>query len=472
MNRRFAVAVALFVLVVVSSLGQRNERTRAEQAKLWIGTGAYHSCTLMASGQARCWGSDGNGQLGISGNNAARNTPVTLSSLGNGVEAVIAGHFHTCAILDGGHPKCWGANVAGMVGDGTLVERNAPVDVIGLTSGVIAMAAGTDHTCALTESNNVSCWGTNSSGQLGSSASSTVPVSVTGINATVKAIVAGHNHTCILTAEGAVKCWGANEFGQLGNGSNTSSNAPVNVSGLNSGIAVLSAGGYTTCALTTSGDAKCWGANEFGQLGNGSNIDSNIPINVNGLGAGVLSIAPSAWHTCGVVASGAVKCWGSNSSGELGIGTGADSNEPLDVSGLDGGVAAIATGDRHSCALLTSGKAKCWGANGAGQLGNGTHADSNVPVNVSQPQAATATATSTVMPATVTATPTSAIVWGDVNCDDQANSIDAALILQHGAALLNTLPCQEQADVNADRAINAIDASLVLQFVAGLIGEL
>ncbi|MGA9350442.1 MAG: hypothetical protein WBW48_16795, partial [Anaerolineae bacterium] len=188
--------------------------------------------------------------------------------------AIAAGYRHTCALTAGG-VKCWGYNGYGQLGDGTWTWRNTPVDVSGLTSGVTTIAAGSYHTCALTAGGGAKCWGHNNNGQLGDGTTTNrnTPVDVSGLTSGVDAIAAGSYHTCALTA-GGVKCWGLNDYGQLGDGTTTNRNTPVDVSGLTSGVAAIAAGYYHTCALTAGG-VKCWGRNNNGQLGDGTTTDRN-----------------------------------------------------------------------------------------------------------------------------------------------------------------------------------------------------
>ncbi len=244
-------------------------------------------------------------------------------------------------------------------------------------------AAGARHTCAVTDADAVKCWGDNGSGQLGDGTNTTrtTPVDVNGLGR-VKAIAAGADHTCAVTDGGAVKCWGANSQGQLGDGTRTTSSTPVDVKGLG-GVKAIAAGELHTCAVTDAGAVKCWGDNGSGQLGDGTYKTSVTPVDVSGLGGGVKAIAAGADHSCALTDGGAVKCWGYNAYGQLGDGRGAGSNTPVDVSGLGGGVKAIAAGAAHTCAVTEGGTAKCWGNNEGGQLGDGTRTDSTTPVDVS-----------------------------------------------------------------------------------------
>lgn len=360
-----------------------------------IAAGGSHTCALTTSGGVKCWGYNGFGELG-NGTTSDSNVPVGVSGLGGGVSAITAGEAHTCALTTTGSIKCWGRNSSGELGDGTTTDRHTPVGVSGLTSGIRAITAGDSHICALTTSGGVKCWGGNGSGQLGNgtNTNSNVPVDVCADSTCISelsgisAIVAGYAHTCALTTSGEVKCWGHNGVGELGNGTNMDSQVPVDVCGDANCVGSLSslsasaAGGFHTCAVMTSGGAKCWGRNGSGELGNGTNTDSNVPVNVSSLTSGTSAMTAGWYHTCTLTTSGGVKCWGRNASGQLGNGTNTSNNVPVNVSSLTSGVQRIEAGSHHTCALTTSGGIKCWGANFDGELGNGTNTDSNVPVNV------------------------------------------------------------------------------------------
>jgi alpha-tubulin suppressor-like RCC1 family protein len=208
---------------------------------------------------------------------------VAVSGLSSGVVAIAAGGAHTCAILTGGGLKCWGDNSFGQLGDGTKTNRLTPVAVSGLSSGVIAVSGGNVQTCALASGGAVKCWGLNNTGQLGDGTTTDhiTPAPVSGLTSGVTAITARQGYACALTAAGGVKCWGTNEYGQLGNGTTINQLMPLSVSGLNSGVAAISSGSSHACALTIGGAVKCWGSNRNGQLG----IDPGwMPVTVNGFG--------------------------------------------------------------------------------------------------------------------------------------------------------------------------------------------
>jgi alpha-tubulin suppressor-like RCC1 family protein len=399
-----------------------------------VSAGGSHSCALTVAGGVKCWGDNDQGQLG-DGSRTGSSTPVGVSGLGSGVVAVSAGGSHSCALTVSGGVKCWGDNDQGQVGNGTAASTTTPVDVLGLTSGVGALSAGSADTCALTTVGDVKCWGYNDDGELGDGAAllrRSSPVDLSGLTGHAATISAGYGHACVVSVSGTVECWGDNQFGQLGDGTTISrftpgavaglrpgvsavsagaydtcalTNAgavkcwgaiawsaggrpitslkPVNVAGLSSGVVAISAGAYHTCALTSMGVVKCWGFNLGGELGNGTTINSSIPVTVAGLGSAVTAISAGWFHTCAVTVTGGAKCWGVNEHGELGDDSYNSRSSAAAVSGLTSAVTAISAGYDDTCAVTTAGSVSCWGGNGFGQLGDGTMASSSVPQNVS-----------------------------------------------------------------------------------------
>jgi alpha-tubulin suppressor-like RCC1 family protein len=281
------------------------------------------------------------------------------------------GGDHACAVLSNGALKCWGKNSSGQLGDGTADLRVAPVDVIGLGAGVLDVAGGFEHTCALLDTGAVKCWGEGSSSQLGDGnvMSRFAPVDVTGLSSGVVAITAGDRHTCALLDTGAVKCWGRNTTALLGDGTTTTRSTPTDVIGLSSGVIALSVDSDSehTCALLSTGAVKCWGQNSTGELGDGTRTARSVPVDVVGLSSGVTDLATGGDHTCALLSSGDIKCWGSNNVGQLGSGVGLFSSTSVDIIGLSSSAIAISAGERHTCALLDTVSIECWGDNAAGQ---------------------------------------------------------------------------------------------------------
>jgi alpha-tubulin suppressor-like RCC1 family protein len=325
-----------------------------------VSAGSYHTCALSWVNGVRCWGQNLYGQLG-DGTSVDRAVPRDVVGLATGVTAVAAGGGHSCALTSGGGVKCWGSNAYGQLGDGTTTSRMTPVDVSGLVSGVVAISAGGAHTCALLSGGTIKCWGRNLEGQLGdgSTTSRAAPVNVTGSVTGIR-VSAGGGHTCVVTSGGGLKCWGENTYYQVGDGTNTRRVAPTDVVGLTAGATMVSAGASGTCAITSAGGAKCWG-----------NGLSATPSDVSGLTSGVGGVAAGGYHACAVTSVHGAKCWGDNSKGQVGDGTTTTRPTPVDVSGLTGGVRMIAAGLYHTCVSAPP-TYRCWGDNTYGQLGDGT----------------------------------------------------------------------------------------------------
>lgn len=343
-----------------------------------VSCGQWHSCAMTSGGAAKCWGDGEYGQLG-DGSKSKSLVPVEVAGLGSEVIAVEAASYFSCALVRGGAIRCWGVNSGGQLGDGSTIDNPVPGGVVGLDAGVVAISAGSSHTCALTSTGGVECWGFNLGGKLGdgSTADSAVPVGVVGLSSEVIAISAGANHTCAVTSGGGVKCWGGNSYGELGDGSTTDSPVPVDVVGFDAGVVAIAAGMHHTCVLTRCGGTKCWGRDNVS-----SQQGSFVPIDVPGLSSDVAAIATHWGHVCALMQRGGRRCWGSNSFGQLGNNSTTDSLVPVDVAGLGPVVTAIAPGWGHTCASVGNGGVKCWGHNDYGQLGNNSVVGSVVPIDV------------------------------------------------------------------------------------------
>jgi alpha-tubulin suppressor-like RCC1 family protein len=335
-----------------------------------LNSGNHKTCVLTSSGAVYCWGSLDMGTL--SNDSLFTTVPTAIPGLESGITALVSGADFSCVLTSTGSVKCWGGNYYGQLGNGTNTNSNSLVDVVDLSSGVTALAAGYSHACAALNSGGVKCWGWNNYYQLGnnSSSNSNVPVNVAGLSSKITAVTAGYDHTCALTENGGVRCWGNNNFGELGDGSNTNQQTAVTVSGLSTAVTAITAGYHHTCALTSDGKVKCWGSND-GKSGDGATENNNTPVDVTGLDQGVTSLAAGYTRTCALLNSGGVKCWGKNTDGFLGDGTLTKHLIPVDVKGLSQGVVAISAGSEHVCAMLSGGRVKCWGTNDFGQLGQG-----------------------------------------------------------------------------------------------------
>ena len=410
-----ASAVVLLFLVPVA---QASEFTTLD-------AGAQHVCFVTPAGTVRCWGANEHGQLG-DGTNFDRHIPVEVLGL-SGVVALSAGSGHSCALKGEGEVWCWGDNDHGQLGDGTTTERDTPVQVMGLPDALEVVAGG-DHTCAITEAYEAWCWGDNDHGQLGDGTTDEedVPVRVVGMSRAF-GLALGSAHTCAWVEVGEVACWGDNDHGQLGDGTTVERHAPVEVSGLPA-IAVYSlvddvaAGKDSTCVVVFAPDRTwCWGANDHGQLGDGTTGDQHLPVEVPDFPAGG-TITVGGSHAC-VGELGWLWCWGDNEQGQLGDGTTTESHVPVRVSAVpigSGGLRATAGGS-NTCALSGTEQVFCWGANDHGQLGDGATMSNPLPTGVkglSGPSAiATGGSTSCAVPGEGSVT-----CWGEVQASGSDES--------------------------------------------------
>ena len=297
---------------------------------------------------------------------ASQPRPAAAVSL---VSSVTIGGGHSCVIMPDGGVQCWGLNNQGQLGDGTTANSSAPVDVIGVSDAVV-MSAGTASNCVVNGTGAVKCWGHGSTA-----------AAVAGLESGIAEVASGFRHDCVRTTTGGAQCWGWNSDGQLGDGSGVDSATPVDVLGLGSGVLAVSTGDFHSCAIAAGGGVQCWGRNASGQLGDGTIVNGDSPVDVQGLGSGIIQITTGGAHSCALNDAGGLICWGDNTYGGLGDGTTTDRTTPVSVVGLASGVSAVsASVAGHTCALMDTGRVKCWGVNVFGAVGDG-----NVSVAVLEP---------------------------------------------------------------------------------------
>jgi len=411
-----------------------------------ISTGHFHTCALKISGRPFCWGNNSRGQLGdgtleqrpaparVRGRGMVRLTRPT-QSVGLALSSISAGEFHSCGLTRTGEAYCWGSNREAQLGDGkldTLSYQREPTRVTGALA-FESISAGGYHTCALTASGDAYCWGSNAQGQVGDRTfieehlewyeypdnNRPSPTRVTG-GLTFASISAGELHTCALTAAGKAYCWGLNHESRLGIGWAgrpepffRHRSEPTAVAG-DLRFTLISAGGEHTCGVATDGTAYCWGFNQGYQLGDGTYGTRLEPVPVSGE-LMFKSVSAGTDHTCAVATDGAAYCWGKNNYGQIGNGTEAYSGSewderavrtPTPVTGaLTGGVitgpepgssehpgstrqggivsfTSISAGVYYTCGISTDGAAYCWGEGGAGQLGYRARGTYGAPVAV------------------------------------------------------------------------------------------
>ena len=446
-----------------------------------LAVGHNHNCIIDASGRTMCWGRNNGGQLGDTGPDRAQPTQITGLAA---VTALAAGGRHSCAVDDAGNVYCWGEGTNGQLGRGVFYSEPLPtttaignaasiaasalgtcallkngevacwgnvdagagkapettgVPVMASISGAVQLSASFFHACARTPTGAL-CWGANESGQLGRGMRSgsetlvpvTLPAAIERLDTTfdracavtttqelycwgsapigdgtrstamsptkipvglafVSGVALDRQFSCAWGGANAV-CWGANDRGQLGNGTTMPAIMPINVQP-NGGITKVATGGGHACGIV-SGGVKCWGRGTFGQLGNSARQDSPLPVAAGTL-TGVTDVAAGGtWHegagghSC-AIASGTVYCWGDNSSGQVGDNSTTPRDAPTPVNSTITSWAQLSLGSRHSCARTTAGDVYCWGANADGELGLGNKSQQNRPIKLSLPAAAT-----------------------------------------------------------------------------------
>jgi alpha-tubulin suppressor-like RCC1 family protein len=414
-RRAAALAVAVLLTALLAPLGPSSPAVadagggvpgvpRADASALSIG---YNfGCVIVGDGSVRCWGGNGGGQLAQGnsahvGDNPGESTVRVDLGAGRTAIAVTAGSEHACAVLDTGQLRCWGYNADGQLAQGNtndigddLGETTVPVD-LGIGRTAVAADAGDYHTCVILDTGQVRCWGFNFLGQLGQGHSDTIgdnPGETTvlvdlGPGRTAVALSAGYNTTCAVLDNGQLRCWGGNDVGQLMQGNTDhigddpgESTVPVNLGG--QAASAISVGLDHVCAIRVDGGLRCWGGSNYGQLGLGrtqpfGDGPGETSVGQVDLPAGRTAVAVTAGdtHSCAVLDSGQLRCWGFNGSGGLGQGTtahyGDDPGEATLEVAIDGPVQAVGAGSKFSCAVARTGL-RCWGVNSHGQLAQGS----------------------------------------------------------------------------------------------------
>lgn len=335
------------------------------------------TCVVSSTGVVKCWGSNREGQLGDGSTQAFKNTPVTVANL-SGAKQITMGYNHACAITQTGAVSCWGDNNNGQLGDGTQTKRTQATAVVGLSAKATQLALSNNSSCALLETGNIQCWGSNSNGELGVG-QSTVPVrslspkTVTlGSNLKAKGIVAGIRHLCAISQNDSLFCWGANEVGQLGLNSSAAIVYQATQVSLAGSVQQVAAGFGHTCA-TAANTVSCWGVNDFGQLGNNSTTSVTSPVTVLGLTTAVNNLALGKDHSCAVSTDNKTYCWGSRKAGQTAqtVDNTLLDKQATQVSVLTG-KRHLSAGDFHTCSIEDNSIVKCWGKNDLGQLANGS----------------------------------------------------------------------------------------------------
>lgn len=350
--------------------------------------GDAHACGETPDGEVYCWGRNTHGQLG-DGTSIHRWTPDRVEApKGIQLSRIALNSRHTCAEGSDGEVYCWGDNASGQLGDGTRAIHRTPVRVRAPEGIKLSrLAAGGDHTCAEGSDGHVYCWGHNVYGQLGNGTDtiSTTPIrahSPTGV--WLSRPVAGWQHTCAHGSDGNAYCWGYNNSAQLGDGTYLDRDTPVQVqSPAGVTFSELTAGSLHNCAMGSDGAAYCWGYNGWGQIGNGEVNPASPPVKVKAPeGVEFSGLEAGATHTCAEGSDGNAYCWGDGRDGRLGNGSEDRQPTPVEVSLPPGVTLSGLTALTYTCAYGSNGRTYCWGRNDYGGLGDGTYTDRDVPTPV------------------------------------------------------------------------------------------
>jgi alpha-tubulin suppressor-like RCC1 family protein len=335
-----------------------------------VAAGEGFSCARTDAGKVTCWGSNEVGQLGSGSIGGDRRVPAFVAGLTD-IISLDAGFQHACAVTRRGRVHCWGAGTKGQLGEGRN-HRGTPVVVPGIDDAV-EVSAGVGHTCVRRRGGSVACFGDNEFLQTGSPTGTVTarPFTVPDLRDAV-AVSAGGGHSCAVRASGRVACWGQNLFGQLGNGAgakdlNTARPSPVGVQRIEDAAGIAVGVGHS-CARRRTGAVACWGLNDRGQLGGGTESNWSTRTPVKDI-RNAVEISSGTYQVCTRLAEGTVRCWGDDGGGARRI------PQPAPAQGALG----LATGSGHACIVRTTGEVVCWGDDTYGQLGDATLAFETTP---------------------------------------------------------------------------------------------
>ncbi|MEW6088155.1 MAG: hypothetical protein AB1498_07600 [bacterium] len=358
----------------------KNMPARLGNDNKWVllSAGDNHTAALKSDGTLWTWGYDSSGQLGDS-SNIDKNYPVQIGN-DNKWSLISAGGLYNAALKSDGTLWAWGDNTVGQLGDSTNTGKNTPVQ-IGNENSWILVSAGYQHTLGLKSNGTLWAWGFNYSGQLGDSTGGVetdknYPIQI-GSDKKWVSVSAGEFHSIALKSDGTLWTWGLNDYGQLGDSTNMDKNAPAQVGSDNKWIFI--SGGYQhTLALKSDGTLWSWGRNTFGQLGDSTNIDRNTPVQVGNDNKWKTVIA-GYQHNIGIKSDGTIWTWGYNVYNQLGDSTNINKNYPVQIA-RDFRWSEASSGINHSTGLKSNGTIWAWGDNSYGQLGDGTNGDSDIPI--------------------------------------------------------------------------------------------
>ncbi|MCH9680058.1 MAG: hypothetical protein K0V04_01390 [Deltaproteobacteria bacterium] len=384
-----------------------------------LAPGGSHTCAALDTGSVRCWGNGSAGRTGLGqGVTIGDDEPASAAAvvtLGAAVDQIVAGASHTCVRYVDAAVRCFGRSLEGQLGYGVPGDigddeapNEAPFVLLGGTVSMLSSSAGAFHNCALLEQGGVRCWGLADNGRLG------VP-GLTGaigddeelallptvdVGGTAVDVAVGAEHSCVRFAGGGVRCWGHNASGQLGQGNtddvgDNESPASVPTIALGGPVAQIAAGFFHNCVLLEAGFVRCWGRGNNGRLGYGNTVwigDNEVPSSAGNVDVGgvVVELTAGNAHSCARLDTGAVRCWGWAGMGQLGYGDLEDVGDdevPAEAGDVPLGAPAvrIAAGGNHTCALLDTGRVRCWGSADHGRLGYGdleTIGDDETPARV------------------------------------------------------------------------------------------